>query len=104
VYPTGGMSLEQELSRREAEIMGAHRGAQFASRGSATVSQRRARALSAIYTFQDKFAGATRPLRSVLFVAKNGSRFVEYRFTYPASEEPMAGKGVSQFTRNFEWP
>ena len=105
VYPAGGRTLEQELARRQAELTHVHPGARLLSRGSMSVSPRGVRALSAEYTFADRFAGTVQPLRSLLFGSPRTARaFVEYRFSYPAPTPQVSAPLVQKLAQDFAWP
>lgn len=104
VYPVGQLGLEQELARLQQEINGMHSNARLVTRGTTTVSPSKVRALSAEYTYTEKFAGAIQPLQSTLLVARRGQTFVEYRISHTAESSPVAAKLARQLTREFAWP
>lgn len=104
VYPAEQTTLEQELARRQEEITGMHANARLVARGTTTVSNRKVRALSAEYTYTEKFAGAVQPLRSTLFVARRGQYFMEFRISHAADSTPVAGRLARQLVQDFAWP
>ena len=104
VYQAGQASLEQEFARRQAEVTGVHPAARLVAQGATTVSPEKVRALSADYTYDEKFAGAVQPVRSTLLVARHGEQFVEYRISYTLGSAPVAAKLSRQFTQDFAWP
>jgi len=104
VYPTGGLSLDQEFQRRQSEVEQAHPGAKLMSRGATTVSPKRVRALTAEYQFSGNFGGSDQALHSVLIVAQRGPRFIEYRMTFPSSERTAAAAQAAKLSQQFAWP
>jgi hypothetical protein len=104
VYPARARPLAEEFASRQAEVMHGHIGAQLLSTATAAVTPRQSSALAAAYTFRGLFAGKTQLLRSELLVAQQGERFVEYRFTYPDTEQTSARTEVDSFERTFSWP
>jgi hypothetical protein len=104
VYPAHARSLTAEFTSRQAEILHAHPGAQLVVTSNVTITPAKITALSASYTFEDRFAGAIQPLRSELLVAQSGERFVEYRVTYPVSMLTSAQNEIAEFEREFAWP
>ena len=104
VYPAGKISLEQEETRLQQEITGMHANAQLVAHGTTTVSPRRVRALSAEYTYTERFAGTVQPLRSTLLVARSGPLFIKYHISHTAESALVAGKLSRQLVQDFAWP
>jgi hypothetical protein len=104
VYPTNARSLATEFAARQAEVSQYHPATQLLGTSDVTVTPKHIAALSASYSFEDIFAGTSQLLLSELLVAQSGKRFVEYRFTYPASARAAALSEIARFEREFVWP
>jgi len=96
---------EGEFERRKQEIQHVHSGALLIDQHD-TVRIENGHSYAgkvAIYTFEDVFAGSRIPVRSQLYVFcyVGGKWAVEYRITYPKSED--ADNEVQEFIQKWNW-
>jgi hypothetical protein len=104
VHQSRGRVLDTEFVVRENEIVAQHEGTKLVDHGTALITPKKTPALMANYEYTDNFAGRVQPLRSRLLVAQRGEWYIEYRFTYPASEGASAASLVEFLQSSFPWP
>lgn len=104
VYPEGRNTLEQEFEARQAEITSTRNGAKLVGTSRIQLTTHDHPALSAAFLFDSIFEGKIQPHNSELVLAKYNTRFVKYRFTYPASLENSAAPAIKAFKHQFQWP
>ena len=103
VYPAHG-SLADEFKARQAEIASHHQNIDLLLTSKRKITPKALDALTASYRFDEDFLGKTQGVRSELVVAQIGTRFVEYRFSYPVATQANASVDVINFESTFAWP
>lgn len=103
VYPTGGLTLEQEFKRRQEEITTLYPAAKLVSTDEIRVSPKKTPVLRAQYDVPRMFKSIDEPMRSILLVGPCGKNYVEYRISYPVSGGETAEKAVTRFLQDFAW-
>jgi len=104
VYPTGGLTLEQELSRRESEVTDKYPDAKLVSTGTTTVGPKGDPAIIATYAIPEMFDQPNQPKQSLLLIGQRGDWFVEYRISYDVSAGQVAVDAAQRFLKEFAWP
>jgi hypothetical protein len=109
VYPApsqqGAEVLAREYASKRAEVLHGHQAVSVLSESSASVSQhgKKYAGKRAYFAYRDIFARVPQNLKSQLLVFRDGSVFIEYRFTYPADHAEQAEKEIEQFIRAWSW-
>jgi hypothetical protein len=96
---------EGEFERRKQEIQHAHPGAMLIEQRDIvrTEHSQSFAGKIAVFEYEDVFAGSRMPLRSHLYVFcyVGGKWAVEYRFTYPKTED--ADREIQEFIQSWNW-
>ncbi len=109
VYPAPAQAgpdvLGREYASKRTEVLQGHRGVAVLSEASATVVQGGKKQIGhrGLFSYQDIFARTPQDVKSQLFVFRQGSDFIDYRFTYPRDHAEQAEKQVDRFIREWSW-
>lgn len=97
--------LEREYQSKRAEVTTMHPGAVAVTEEKFALKQggQDQSGRHAVFTFQALIRGTPTDLESQLLVFHLGSVFVEYRFTYPASDAVNARKQIDAFISAWAW-
>jgi len=104
VYPTGGLTLDQELARRQREITTKYPAAQLVSTDKVGATPKNSEVLRATYAIPKMFPGMDEPMHSILLVGQQGKFFIEYRISFPVSGGETAEAAARSFYGEFAWP
>jgi hypothetical protein len=103
VYPLGGLTLDQEFLRRQAEVKTVSPTAKLVSTGTTKVTPQGSPALIGTFSIPDSFIDG-QLAKSLLLVSQRGDRFIEYRISYPAAGGEKADHLAQRFLSDFSWP
>lgn len=100
-----GEVLAHEYASKRSEVLHGHQGVAVLSESSATISQggKKYTGRRAYFSFRDDSAPTPRYLKSQLLVFRDGSIFVEYRFTYPKDHAQQSELEIEHFIRAWSW-
>ncbi len=104
VYPTDGLTLDEEFARRQEEITTMYPAAKLVTTDKGRITPKKYEIPRAIYAIPRMFKGMDEPMRSILLVGERGKNFVEYRISYPASAGDAADSAAQRFLDEFAWP
>ena len=97
--------LLREYAAKRAEVLLGHQGVTLLTESPFTVSQggRKYSGKRAYFAYRDVFAHTPQNLKSQLLVFRDGTVFVEYRFTYPRDHADQAEQEIERFIRAWSW-
>lgn len=110
VYPMAQQppdnTLEGHFAGCKSEVLARHRNAKLLSEGPVRISPGGVQhsGQRAVFAATEVFGHQEQALRSELCLFTNGSRFILYRATYPASREATAEKAARGFLNTLSWP
>jgi hypothetical protein len=109
VYPAPSEAsadvIAREWASKRSEVLHGHQGVAVLSETPATVAQGDKKHVGrrAFFSYRDIFARTPQNVKSQLLVFRDGSVFVEYRFTYPRDHSEEAEKQIERFIHEWSW-
>jgi hypothetical protein len=108
VYPVGtyGRDLNSEFKIQETAIQQINKKVRLISQDNVHVTQNGRSILGLHANYQltrNLFGDRDEPCGSQLFVFRDGSWFIAYRFSYPIDHSTIANKHVGDFLRQWHW-
>ncbi len=103
VYPTGGLTIEQEMARRQKEITDKYPDAKLEKADQIEITPKKISVQRAVYAIPHIFEHVEGPMRSILLVGPCGKDFVEYRISYALAGGETAENAVARFLQDFSW-